>query len=138
MQHQRLAQQDRHHSCRESNVAAQANHHMRLDTAYDLYALPEGLEQTQGQQSEGDRAFAAHTRKINGFKCESARRYQLAFHAWAGITALAAQPMHAPAFVAQGFGHSQARKDMTARAASHHESAALRHALPPLINNRFS
>ena len=137
MQDQRLAQQDGHHACRKSDVAAQPHHHIGLDAAQHLNALPECLEQAQRQQRQRDQALATQTAKVNRFKGKALRRDQLAFHAGLSRFATATEPVHAPALVAQRLGHRQARENVPARAASH-DQGTLAHTRPPCINVRFS
>ena len=105
MQHQRLAEQHTHQAGREADVAAQTEHHIGLDTPYHLQALPESLEQAQREQYERGQALAAHAGKINRLEGKAARRHQLAFHAGMACAAAAAQPVHAPAPLAQGLSH---------------------------------
>ena len=133
MQHQGLAAQHAHHAAREGDVAAQAHHHIRLDAAHHLQALPEGAQQLEGQQHQRLEALAAHAAKSPPAPAECRGRHDAAFHA-AGC----AQPVHAPALVPQGLRHGQAREDMAARAARHDECALLRHTRPPCMSCLFS
>jgi hypothetical protein len=139
VQHQRLAEQHAHHAGRKADVAAQAHHHVGLDAAHHLDALPESLEQAQRQKRQRHHALAAHAGKINVLELKPARRHQLAFHAGTACAAQPAQPVHAPAALAQGLGHGQAGEDVPAGPTGHHKSAAfLAHARPPRISSLFS
>ena len=139
VQDQRLAQQHAHHAGRKGDIAAQANHHIGLDAADDLHALPESLEQAQRQKGQGHRPLAAHARKIDAFEGKAARRHELAFHTGAASAAPAAQPVNTPAALAQGFRHGQTGENVTAGATSHDQSTALAaHTRPPRIKTRFS
>ena len=140
MQDQWLAQQHAHHAARKGDVAAQPEHHIRAHAAQHLNALPEGLQQSHGQEGQRERALAAYTGKIYRLKSNAARRHQLAFHAGLTGSAFAAQPMHVPAALAQGLGHGQARENMTACTAGHDQCCASRlHQRPPrCIRMRFS
>jgi hypothetical protein len=134
VQHQRLAGEHAHHAAGETDVAAQAHHHVGLDATHHLQRLPEGAQQAQRQQGERDHALAAHAAKGDGFQREAARRHEPAFHA-----GRRAQPVHAPAQFAQGFGHGQAGEDVATGATGHHEGAGLAfHERPPFIIWRFS
>ena len=132
MQHQRFAQQNRHHAARESDVATQAHHHIRLDASNHLDALPKCFEQTQRQKDQTGHALAAHTPKFHRLKGEAALGHPLTFH-----VARYAQPMHAPSGIAQRFSHSQAWENVPTRAARH-DQCAVTHVRPPRIICLFS
>ncbi|MCY1550929.1 hypothetical protein D9M68_872210 [compost metagenome] len=134
MQHQRLAEQRAHHAAGEGDVAAQANQHVGLDAANHLQRLPESAQQAQRQQEQRFQALTAHTPEIDQLQRKAARRHQAALHA-AGC----AQPVHAPAALAQGFGHGQTGENVAAGAAGHDQGARLvTHDRPPFMSWRFS
>ena len=54
-----------HHAARKTDVAAQADKHIGLQSTHHLQALPKRLQQTQGQQSRSDQPFAAQTVREN-------------------------------------------------------------------------
>ena len=123
MQHQRFAQKHAHHAGRKSNVTTEADHHVGLDPAYDLNALPKSLEQTQWQKRESTYPFAADTGKINGLKHKPTRRHQLAFHAGMADAAFATQPVHTPAPFTQSLCHGQAGENMATGPPGHDHGA---------------
>jgi hypothetical protein len=84
VQHQRLAQQHAHHAGRKADVAAQADHHVGLDAAHHLDALPEGLEQAQRQEHQRGRALAAHAGKIDVLEARSRAAAPAGFPCWGG------------------------------------------------------
>jgi hypothetical protein len=139
VQDERLAEQHAHHARRKADVPAQAHHHIRPHAADHLDALPEGLEQTQRQHQQRRRSFPTYAAEVQRFKSEAPRRNQLALHAGVRGAAFAAQPMHAPATLTQGFGHGKAGEYVTAGSAGHDECAVgPAHTRPPLISTRFS
>ena len=133
VQNQRLAPQAGHHAARESDVTAQPQHHVGLNAAHHLQALPESPQQLEWQECQCGQPLAAHTPKGHRLKGKTARRHQLAFHA-----VRRAQPVHAPARLTQSIGHSQARENVSPSAARHDKCTFLCHARPPRIICLFS
>ena len=97
------------------------------DPQNDPIACPTGTFNSQTGQSSAAACQAyskryARSDLVDSFwyiigYCEFATgRHQAAFHA-----AGRAQPVHAPALVAQGLGHGQARKDVATGTAGHHQ-----------------
>ena len=108
VQHQRLAEQRRHHAARESDVAAQAEHHVGLARgACTRDALPEGAEQAQRQQQPGLRRPLPRTPRERD---QSRTRSRAA--ARAGFPCRRARPARctSPAALAQCLGHRQPGK----------------------------
>ncbi len=133
MQHQGLAREHAHHAAGEADVAPQAHQHIGLHATHHLQRLPERAQQAQRQQGQREHALAAHATEGDGLQREAARWHQPAFHAVGR-----AQPVHAPAALAQGFGHGQAGEDVAPGAAGHDEGAGLfAHARPPFIIDAF-
>ncbi|MNY10502.1 hypothetical protein D3C86_1434870 [compost metagenome] len=134
VQHQRAAQQRRHHAGREGDVAAHAQHHVRAHPAQRADALPERAQQVQRQQQLGDQPLAAQPAELDEFHRDVVLRHQRGFHA-----GTVAEPDHAPAGVAQCMRDRQPREHVAPGAASHHEQRArIAHTLPPRIKTRFS
>ncbi|MPM51721.1 hypothetical protein SDC9_98472 [bioreactor metagenome] len=134
VQHQRLAGQHRHHSAGEGDIAAHADHNVRLEAPHHRQRLPECAQQIQRQQHQRHHALATHAGEIDGLQRKPLGRNDARLHA-AGRT----QPVHIPAAIAQFFSHGQAGEDVAAGAASHHERGALlAHTRPPRMSNLFS
>jgi len=130
---QRRAAQRCHDAARESHIAAHAQHHVRPDIGQPAPGLRASARQQERQFQQRGGAAPAHALEAQGNQFDAARRHQPAFHL-VGI----AQPQHAPAALAQHFGHRQARHDVAARAARHDEDGRCAHTRPPRIMTRFS
>ncbi|MNC88195.1 hypothetical protein D3C83_39870 [compost metagenome] len=120
MDHQRAVEQARHHSSREGDIAAHAEHDVRTMQENRPSALPESDQQVERQQREPQDAAAANAGKAHPGHGISARRNEPAFHA-----ASRAEPDDIPALCPQIFRHAERRKYMTAGSSRHdHDGAA--------------
>ena len=131
MHDQWLAEQSSHHAAGEGDVAAHAEHDIRLHLTNGLLRLPEATQQIERQQQLAQETLAAQGAELDPDHLETMLRHQTGFHALR-----IAQPDDAPAALAHFFGDRKGREDVTTGSAGHDQEGSA-HSLPPRINWRF-
>jgi hypothetical protein len=130
-QHQRHAAQPGRDAARHRDVAAHAQHHIRLAAAEEAEAVGERAQHLEAALDGVLQALAAHAAEIDGVHGDAVLRHQVFLHAVRGT-----QPAHFPAALAHRVRNRQSGEDVPAGARRHNHQAL--HIRPPRISTRFS